>query len=212
MVDGLVADEVLWATIDFAQPGNSAEFRGHGWSGQEGEHVWAIGATSELLFKSIPERGALLAKLDVWPHIALPALTAQRLTVLANGAEVGNFEVTKHELLEFLIPDTAILGQDRLLLEFRHPDAARPSDVNPNHPDRRRLALAFHHLELRRVTITADVQAEPVSDATPIALAEPAEAHRSAEPIMMNEAPVPAEAKKLPPPWFNRLLTKIRGI
>ena len=162
MVDDRAVGKELWTRIDFSQSGNSAEFRGQGWSGQERIHIWTIGNRSELIFEKIPHRGGLAVRLEAWPFMAMPAPRAQPVTVHANGQKVAHFELTKRDLFEFVIPETAIQGQNRLLLEFRHPNAARPSDSDPNNDDHRVLALAFTHLELRRVAgAAASAPVEP---------------------------------------------------
>ncbi len=187
MADDRVADEELWVKVDFSQDGNNAEFRGQGWSGQEKNHIWTVGATSELIFRQIPEHGGLRAKLTIGPFIATPAPRVQRLTILANGLEVGYFALTKSDDIEFTIPEAAIQGQQRLLLEFLHPDAARPSDAIPPTGDGRLLALAFRGLELRRLPVASESPAQPVSDgAAPIVPAD-----QPAEPLA--DAPATAE-------------------
>ena len=188
MIDDRVEAAAPWTRVDFSEGGNSAAFRGQGWSGQEQRFVWTIGNESELIFEPAPQQQPLLAKLSVGPFIAPPALAVQRLTVLANDHEIGSFELAKAETLECAIPAAAVADQERLRLAFRHPDAASPAETKPDNTDARQLAVAFFSVELLPMTAAA----EPVAEAPEHVEPEPVPVAAAAPPPASSAATKPA--------------------
>ena len=141
--------------IDFGRGGNSDSYRRSGWSEAEPRHTWTIGTESTLEFPRPTIPGTYMMALEVGPFVWKEQLPVQRLTVLINGSEVGEFSVRETTALECEIPWPLIERQDWVSLTFRHPDAARPTDIN-GVPDHRELALAFETITLfRRLDRTA---------------------------------------------------------
>jgi hypothetical protein len=143
--------ERLVSEIVFGTRGNSAGYLGPGWALAEVAHTWAVGARSELALPLQSEPGDLLLKFIVGPFVSPPIVPAQRLTVLANDVEVGNFTLTREARLQCVIPAGHLHGRDRVELTFLHPDAAVPAHVIAGHADRRDLTIAFHRIVLQRV-------------------------------------------------------------
>lgn len=135
--------------LDFRADGNAAPFCRDGWSGPEPTETWTLGHASHLVLPAPTRPDSYVLALRFRPHVAGPALPAQRLTVLVNGVEVAAFRIAEKTRRACLIPWAAIAidGTPALRLEFRLPDAARPADVGGG-ADARLLGLAFTALLL----------------------------------------------------------------
>ena len=145
--------------IDFGRGGNSDTYRRVGWSEPEPRHTWTIGPESTLEFPRPSVPGTYMLVLELGPFVWKDQVPAQRLTVLINGSEVGEFAVHETTALECTVDWPWIERREWVSLTFRHPDAARPVDVN-GVPDHRELALAFETISLFRQLNTPDM-AEP---------------------------------------------------
>lgn len=135
--------------IDFGRGGNSDSYRRAGWSEPEPRHTWTIGTESTLEFPRPAVSGDYIMTIELGPFVWKEALPTQHLTILVNGSEVGEFAVETATTLECNIPRRLIEGRGWVSLIFRHPDAARPIDIN-GVPDHRELALASETLSLFR--------------------------------------------------------------
>ena len=135
--------------IDFGRGGNSDAYRRSGWSEPEPRHTWTIGPESTLEFPRPAVPGTYMLVLELGPFVWKDQLPAQKLTVLINGSEVGEFAVHETTALECTVDWPLIERREWVSLTFRHPDAARPVDVN-GVPDHRELALAFETISLFR--------------------------------------------------------------
>jgi hypothetical protein len=152
MIDGF--DRV----IAFGEGGNSNEFPLYGWCQPEPRHAWTEGTESGLMVPRPGVPGSFLVTLEIRPFLFGDRVTAQRLTVLANGGEVGDFTLKEPSTIECIIPPSQIRKRPEWVsLTFRHPDAVRPADIADT-PDRRQIALAFEVMRLR-------YQAEPIETA-----------------------------------------------
>jgi hypothetical protein len=135
--------------IDFGRNGNSDSYRRSGWSEPEPRHTWTIGPESTLEFPRPSVPGTYLMVLELGPFVWKDELPAQHLSVLVNGSEIGEFAVREATVLECVVDWPLIGGREWVSLTFRHPNSARPVDVN-GVPDHRELALAFETISLFR--------------------------------------------------------------
>lgn len=142
-------DEHSEFVIEFGRGGSSDAYRRSGWSEPEPRHTWTIGTESTLEFPRPTLPGDYTLVLELGPFVWKERLPVQHLTVLANGSEVGDFSICEPAALECTVPWSLIEGREWVSLTFRHPDAARPIDIN-GVPDHRELALAFETLSLFR--------------------------------------------------------------
>src|SRR5947207_2939992 len=142
-------DERSEFVIDFGRGGGSDAYRRSGWSEPEPRHTWTVGTESTLEFPRPTVPGAYTLVLELGPFVWKDQLPAQRLTILVNGSEVGEFAVREAAALECEVPWSLIEGREWVSLTFRHPDAVRPVDIN-GVPDHRELALAFETISLFR--------------------------------------------------------------
>jgi hypothetical protein len=147
-------------TIDFGRSGNGDIYRRAGWSEPEPRHTWTLGAESTLEFPRPSRAGTYLLVLELGPFIWKDRLPAQHLAVVVNGREVAEFAVNEVASFECTVPWGLIEGHEWVSVTFRHPDAAKPVDVN-GVPDHREIALAFETLSfLRRLDPVAEAPAD----------------------------------------------------
>ena len=82
-------------SIDFGAHHGGEVYRTTGWSVAEPTETWTLGTESRLVLP-VPERaGPYVLSMLLRPMLAPPQLRAQRLRVVANGAEVGNFTIAQ---------------------------------------------------------------------------------------------------------------------
>ena len=138
--------ENVGITIEFgAQKGGEA-YRAGGWSTAEAQETWTSGPESTLVLPTPKRAATYVMNLRLRPRVAPPILGAQRVQVLVNDTEVGNFVIDRRTLRTCLVPWDIIQGQADLRVTFRLPDAARPSDLGLGN-DRRQLGVAMARLE-----------------------------------------------------------------
>jgi hypothetical protein len=106
-------------------------------------------------------------------------LPAQRLSVLVNGRQVGDFSLREIGTVECRIPWALIEGREWVSVVFRHPDAAVPQAIN-GVPDRRELAFAFELVTVYR-------EAEPGAAASVPATGARASGDGSVDRLPLNE-------------------------
>jgi hypothetical protein len=155
-------DDTSELVIDFAAGGNSEAFRRTGWNAAEPRHSWTQGRESTLEFPRPHVPGTYLMLIDLGPFVWQQKLPAQRLSVLVNGHQVGDFTLREAGTVECRIPWALIEGREWVSVAFRHPDAAVPQAIS-GVPDRRELAFAFElvtfYREAEAGTATAVVPA-----------------------------------------------------
>ena len=128
--------------IDFGRSGNSDAYRRSGWYEPEPRHSWSRGQESTLEFPRPQTAADYGMVLELGPFVWKEKLPAQRLTVFVNDSEVGDFVVSEVGALEIDVPWELIESREWVQVLFRHPDAAKPADIN-GVPDNREIALAF---------------------------------------------------------------------
>jgi SAM-dependent methyltransferase len=138
---------VLLTTLEFGSSGNARPHLGKGWSHDEPQLVWAIGQESRLSLATPVVKGSYLLELKIRPYVSPPAVTAQRLTIKVNGEELTSRTLASRGVVQCEIPARVAAMSDSLDIVFRHPDAAKPSELNGTSDDRR-LAFAFEQCSL----------------------------------------------------------------
>ena len=139
-------------TINFASAGNSLAYLGGGWARSEADFTWGIGAESQLVLPRLEAADDTILTLDVVPFVHAPELPRQRLIVSVNDTVVGSTALSRPTLLGYRIPASARRAE-RVLVTLRHPDAARPKEVDGTSDDRS-LAFALREAKLFRLAGT----------------------------------------------------------
>lgn len=137
-------------TIGFGSAGNSLAYLGGGWARSEAEFTWGIGTESHIVLPRLEPADDYILTLDVIPFVRAPELPAQRLIVSINDTVVGSSTLSRPTLLGYRLSSVAE-GSERALITLRHPDAARPSDLDGT-GDERPLAFAVSEAKVYRVT------------------------------------------------------------
>lgn len=135
--------------VDFGVAGNGGRFCRSGWSQAEPRHTWTLGRESALELPQPAEPGAYRLLIELGPFVWKDKLEVQRLVVLANGVQVGDFALREVALVDCAVPWSVLAGRDAVSLRFIHADAAKPSDVN-GVSDHREIAFAFERLHFFR--------------------------------------------------------------
>ncbi len=133
--------------VHFGRAGNAGAFLGAGWAEAEDGFIWAIGDQSDLTIRAFHPGMDITLELDLWPHVNPVTLPQQRLSVTANGIEIGSIAVTQEGRIAFPIPARIWPRHQPLVLTLHHPDSARPSDLGDS-IDTRLLAVAVRSLRL----------------------------------------------------------------
>jgi hypothetical protein len=136
--------------IAFGIDGNAAPFQVSGWANPEPGFTWAVGKESTLVLPR-NSNADLMMSLACWPSLHPIFLPAQRMTVLAEGVEIGQFSLTRKTRLQCPIPAERRSRQPHLTITFLSPDATRPTVHQPEHPDTRELSFAFKRISLHRL-------------------------------------------------------------
>ena len=147
--------------IDFGQDGNSHLFRKEGWSEPEPRYTWTTGLASSLELPRPEEPGEYLLELNVHPFISDGKISSQKLRMMINDTEVGDFDVRVTSSLECLLPWDLLKADRSVSVKFAHPFAASRRSIN-GEADERLIALAFQRISLRKLQEVADERARTV--------------------------------------------------
>jgi hypothetical protein len=138
--------------VDFTASGDSHAFRGEGWSGQERDAVWTLGACSTMRLPPPPDGQKLILELDINPALCLPVVRAQMLTVRVNGQTLGWQRVTGPTRLRCRIGPGLCQPGEPIDVAFEHPGFLR-LDLLGKGGDDRALAIRFFGLRLYPVAL-----------------------------------------------------------
>jgi hypothetical protein len=121
----------------------------YGWSPPEPGYTWAIGPRSALVLDTPVAPFGYLLQIAWSPYLAGASQQFQPVGISIGGRKIADHQVRQSETATFRCP-TPLPHEQRLLIEFDHPEAAQPSRVSGHHDDRP-LALCFRHLQLIRL-------------------------------------------------------------
>ena len=128
--------------IDFSEQGNSAHFRGEGWSGQEPRMVWGIGSRSVLRVPIQSSGRPMMLEAELGPCRAPPEIAGQIVHVRVNGTTIGGIRLEARSVLRCGI-DPALARPDGMLeIEFECPGFYVPAWLGVS-GDRRPLSCWF---------------------------------------------------------------------
>jgi len=133
--------------IDFSQNGNSARFRGKGWSGQEPTMVWGLGPSSTLRVPMETAGKPVVLEAEIDPCRHPPALSGQIVRVLVNGTELGAARLSVRSMIRCEIDPELIVDNAPLDIEFQFPGFVRPKALRHS-GDGRALSGAFSFVRL----------------------------------------------------------------
>jgi|GEM_PF-597260 len=140
-------------TLAFGTTGNAAAAAVYGWSPPESGYTWAIGPRSALVLEVPAAPFGYLLQIAWSPYLAGNGQDFQPVGISIGGRKIADHQVRGSETATFQCP-TPLPHEQRLLIEFDHPEAAQPSRVSGHHDDRP-LALCFRHLNIIRLDAPA---------------------------------------------------------
>jgi hypothetical protein len=153
------------ASISFGAAGNSDQFFAAGFADGENGFNWSLGPLSRVEFPNPDRAGAYFLCIKGFPFAPGPNLAAQTLRVSVNGHAVGGARLSAPFEIEWAAPPLALRDGRPIVVEFAHPDAARPCDVCESR-DNRRIAVAYNRIDLvwRGEAVRADAASAEPSD------------------------------------------------
>jgi hypothetical protein len=128
--------------IDFSEQGNSAHFRGDGWSGQEPDRVWGIGPRSVLRVPMQSSSSPFILEAELGPCHSLPKIIGQIVRLRVNGVAVGSIRLETLSQLRCTIDPVVARPDGLLVIEFESPGFYAPAGL-VRCADRRPLSCWF---------------------------------------------------------------------
>jgi hypothetical protein len=146
------------AQIAFGANGNAVPYQLDGWADPNDNGTWCLGPEAGLRVPLAPGQGELFAEFVLQPLVRPPALTGQRIALLANGALVGDTLVQIESAVGFRIGRQILNGGGDVELTVRCPDATSPFELGAGR-DTRPLGFELRELRLMWVPPEASVYA-----------------------------------------------------
>jgi hypothetical protein len=133
--------------IDFSEQGNSAHFRGEGWSGQETYRVWGIGPRSVLRVQLQSFGRSMVLEAELGPCNGPAEIGCQIVHIRVNGTAVGSARLEALSVLRCEI-EPALARPDGILeIEFECPGFYVPAGLGDSE-DQRPLSCWFNLVRL----------------------------------------------------------------
>jgi len=137
-------------TIEFTQDGNAGPYLREGWCNRESKFTWTRGNASFMEIPVKEPQANYHIEMQLRPFLVPGKLQSQSLDVYVNDFLVGRSSVRGADKpVTFEVPKDLVVEQS-IKLRFDLPDASRPSDLIPDHKNKRVLAIAFEKLVLTR--------------------------------------------------------------
>jgi hypothetical protein len=133
--------------IDFSEHGNSAHFRGEGWSGQEKDRVWGIGPRSVLRIPIQSSGRSIILEAEIGPCHAPPAVTGQIVHVRVNGVALGGVRLESPAMVRCEMAPAIARPDGVLEVEFECPGYYMPGWLGIS-GDKRPLSCWFNFIRL----------------------------------------------------------------
>lgn len=134
-------------SIQFGVKGNSDQYFAAGYSKGEDGFSWSLDDSSSVEFPPPNRSGSYSIRVEGFGYAPGARLPAQKLRVYVNGRRVGEARISAPFEIEWAAPTETLVDGKPIMVEFEHPDAARPCDFSDS-PDTRRIAIAFHKVAL----------------------------------------------------------------
>lgn len=134
--------------VQFGMTGNADKFKRKGWSFPLDNHELNDGKEVSLFMLVDAPKGDIALTVSFFPLLHPEKVPRQRVNVLVNGKEVGEWLIEKPggQTRSLLIPQN-VISSEELEIVFKLPDAARPNHLNIG-VDGREWALAFVNYRL----------------------------------------------------------------
>jgi len=147
----LKGDALTWdIVINFAEGGNSENYKIAGWGKAEGGFTWTEGKTASLTIPiSATKEPFVTLKAGLSAFLSPGKVDKQTVSILINSKAVGIWVFVKPGLQEktLFIPRDLLMKSSNMEITFHTPDAVSPAQVGFNN-DKRVLGLAVHTIEL----------------------------------------------------------------
>jgi hypothetical protein len=136
--------------ILFGKAHETAKFLTEGWSLPGGDFVWSLDQRSQITLDVgdlpvSPDQYCLRLTLLPFTKGALPS---QRISIFLNGELLLEDRLASLTELELAVPRSVLGAQQPAIITLVHPDAARPSDYEPENIDSRMISIGVLALEI----------------------------------------------------------------
>ena len=135
--------------LRFGEGTNGAIYMIDGWASPERRWVWSCARESQIRLPAIRGEGNYRLHVVVLPFIHGEALSAQRVTVIINGHEMGTARVSA--LSALAVDLSAVESGTPVVVTLRFPDAISPATLH-GEGDTRMLGCSLHLLTLHRIS------------------------------------------------------------
>ncbi len=126
----------LGTKVSFGTGGNSAAYKGAGWSSEETGHTWTDKPAATLEMKVPKADTSLELTMRMSALVKPPALPFQPVVVTVNGIKVADWEVNSEQDYRATIPKTALDATGGLHIQLSIPKAASPTSLGLGQDDR----------------------------------------------------------------------------
>ena len=123
-------------------------YLGEGWQGAEVGHRWTDGLRSVVRWPALQAQPWFALTLKGWSLDLDGAKREQPLAVSLNGTFLRRLRLAGGMPLTLAVPGDLVRADGENILALDHPEAARPSELQPGNGDSRLLSLAFQRLEI----------------------------------------------------------------
>ncbi len=133
--------------VSFGLSGDSARYKGLGWSGPEPSQTWTEGTRASLAFKPPASKEPVYFKMKMAGMNYGDRLPSQPVEVSLNGVKVAHWDVADDKVYSFPLPRDLSVSPAPLAITFAIPKATSPASLGQG-GDARRLGLRCEEMEL----------------------------------------------------------------
>ena len=138
--------------IKFGANNQGRQYLGKGWSKPEKSFTWSNSKEATMLIPFTGQPKTLILTTLLTPYILKGKIDQQRVTVLANGKKIANWEVSSTGAYYAVVPPDFFNNRPQMELVFQLPDAVIPATLGTS-KDQRNLALCLQGLKIKEMDI-----------------------------------------------------------
>lgn len=127
---------------------NAGPYLGEGWQKAEAAHRWTEGRRSVLRLPPLRAQAWFALTMQGWALNIGGVTPPQTLTIVLNGTSLRRLHLDGGLPTTLAVPGDLVRGDAENIVHLDHPEAARPSQLQPGHGDTRLLSLAFQRFDL----------------------------------------------------------------
>jgi hypothetical protein len=146
--------------VDFRSGGNSDKFEKINFSFSEPLGTWNNGRECAITVPRPARYAQLELQMVVVPHLITGKLSAQQLSIAANGTQIYCNAISDSATIRVRLPSGVLAKRESIILSFRCPDSVSPLSCGVS-GDNRILGVMFRRLSIVNVEDTHGAMASP---------------------------------------------------